>query len=61
MTVGQLIDAFDGIPRHKNVFITFAGEDERLATHVTLGWNAIHICDGAADTPADETVLFTAA
>lgn len=58
MTVGDLLKALEGISPHKNVVVTFAGEDERFATTVTLGWNAVHICDTIADLPKDETVLF---
>ena len=58
MTVGDLLKALEGISPHKNVVVTFAGEDERFATSVTLGWNAVHICDTIADLPKDETVLF---
>jgi hypothetical protein len=58
MTVGDLLRALNGISPHKNVVITFAGQDERLATFVTLGWNGVHICDTNTEVPNDETVLF---
>ena len=57
MTVGQLIDCLRRIPRDRIVWVTFAKEDERKATCVTIDRYGVRICDDSSEVSVSETVL----
>lgn len=60
MTVGDLLKTLKHVSPHANVWVTFAGVDERKATCVTQSRHGggLHICDSNAEVSASETIIF---
>lgn len=57
MTVKELRDALRGAQPSDQVWITFATEDERKASCVTLARDGVRICDNRKDMTERERIL----
>ena len=59
MKVGKLIDVLLRVDCNLEVWVTFAKEDERPATCVTIDRHyGIHICDSSEEVSVSERILF---